>query len=123
MGTLVYNGNGSIPIDDRVLAHLQVVIIDKLRRKEFFAFTWQLSGRESTVWFGPTIALEFVYSGGRVPTLNRAWLHRLAEAASSNAGLSLLPEPADGVAAPALRIPVPAPMREVAGSTRARATI
>ncbi|GAA1940139.1 ATP-dependent DNA ligase [Agromyces allii] len=122
MGTLVYNGNGSIPIDDRLLAHLQVVIIDKLRRQEFFAFTWELGGRESTVWFGPSIALEFVYSGGRVPSLNRAWLHQLAEAASSNAGLSALPEP-QMPGAPAPAVPVPAMARSLAASTPARATV
>ncbi|MFF2371815.1 ATP-dependent DNA ligase [Agromyces sp. NPDC058110] len=93
MGTLVYNGTGSIPIDDRLLAHLQVVIIDKLRRQESFPFSWEVAGRESTVWFGPSIALEFVYAGNRSPLLNRAWLNQLAAAASSNAGLSALPEP------------------------------
>ncbi|SFR84230.1 hypothetical protein SAMN05428970_2951 [Agromyces sp. CF514] len=106
MGTLVYNGTGSIPIDDRVLAHLQVVIIDKLRRQESFPFSWEVGGRESTVWFGPSIALEFVYAGNRSPLLNRAWLNQLAAAASSNAGLSALPEP---LTAPPSRSPLAAP--------------
>lgn len=121
MGTLVYNGNGSIPIDDRLLAHLQVVIIDKLRRQESFPFTWQLGGRETTVWFGPSIALEFVYSGGRAPSLNRAWLHQLAEAAASNAGLSAIPEPLTPSApVPTPDLPVPAMARSLATTARTR---
>jgi len=120
---LVYNGNGSIPIDDRLLAHLQVVVIDKLRRQESFPFTWELDGRESTIWFGPSIALEFVYSGGRAPSLNRAWLHQLAESAASGSGLRALPEPltpANPVPAP--EVPVPAMARSLAPATRNRAT-
>lgn len=115
---LVYNGSGTITIDDRLLAHLQIVIIDKLRRQESFAFTWDVGGRESSVWFGPSISLEFVYSGGRVPTLNRAWLHQLAEAAASNAGLHAVPEPMMPAApvAPAPEVPVPAGARSLSAA-------
>ena len=41
---LVYHSTTTLMIDDRVLAHLQVVIINKLRRRESFTFTWRDEG-------------------------------------------------------------------------------
>ena len=34
MGFFVFDDTRAIPLDDRVLAHLQIVIVDKLRRHE-----------------------------------------------------------------------------------------
>jgi hypothetical protein len=70
MGKLLYGPAGSgIPIDDRPLAHLQVVMLAKLRRKEAFAFTWEReavagSGR-TTIWVTPTMCLEFEFHSPR----------------------------------------------------------
>jgi hypothetical protein len=93
MGTLVYNGGLSIPIDDRTLAHLQVVVIDKLRRRESFGFTANVDGRDVVSWLGPSTPLEFRYVGNRRPVLNREWLELLALSAQSVAGLVVIPEP------------------------------
>lgn len=93
MGVLIYNGATSIPIDDRTLAHLQVVMTSKLRRNESFTFTAEVKKREMVFWVTQTMPLEFVYSGNRSPALNRTWLELLAERASSNAGLTIEPEP------------------------------
>jgi hypothetical protein len=41
MGKLVYAGTTEIGFEDRVLAHLQIVIGLKLRRKEGFFFSWR----------------------------------------------------------------------------------
>ena len=99
MGTLVYNGRVTLAIEDRVLAHLQVVVVNKLRRREAFAFTWNDGGRSTVCWLHPSIALEFVYSGNRQPLLNREWLEMMAGSANTNSGLFVMPEPA-----PATRI-------------------
>lgn len=93
MGALVYNDRMTFNIEDRVLAHLQVVVINKLRRREAFAFTWNDGVKDSVCWMNPSIAVEFVYSGNRQPLLNRGWLELLAESANSNAGLIVMPEP------------------------------
>ena len=93
MGTLIYNGRTSIPLDDRTLAHLQVVFISKLRRRESFAFTAAVDGRQVVTWIGPSVALEFLYTGSRHPVLNRDWLELLAQAAASTDGLFVVPEP------------------------------
>jgi hypothetical protein len=105
MGTLRYGeARVGVPIDDRALAHLKVVIIAKLRRDESFAFSWQLpegQGR-ATAWLHPAIPLMFEFDGSRAPALNKDWLEELAVAANSNTGLSLTPEPS-GAAAPPVK--------------------
>ncbi len=93
MGTLVYNGGVSLAVDDRTMAHLQVVIINKLRRRESFTFTWDDGSQQVVCWLGPSVPIEFIYSGNRRPALNRAWLELLALSANANAGLVVMPEP------------------------------
>jgi hypothetical protein len=93
VGMLVYNGRMTLSVDDRVLAHLQVVVINKLRRRESFTFTWDDGSQEAVCWIGPSIPLEFVYAGNRRPLLNREWLELMASSANSNSGLVVMPEP------------------------------
>jgi hypothetical protein len=97
MGKLIYGQHISAELEDRLLAHLEVVITAKLRRGEGFLFSWKeaaggASGRVS-VWLHPSLPLVYRYSGGRSPAINRAWVEALSQAASSAAGLRLLPEP------------------------------
>jgi len=94
VGELIYDSNGNAStFDDRVLAHLQVVIIDKLRRGEKFPFTFlDEHRRERTLMMSPAVPLQFVYSSTREPQLNEAWLQRLAQLAGTTAGLVLVPE-------------------------------
>lgn len=98
MGKLLY---GTPPteheIEDRLLTHLQVVIVNKFRRGESFAFTIavppsQGSGRQ-TLWLNPTIPVQFAFAGSRVPALNPAWVQELMSEANSGRGLSMVPEP------------------------------
>lgn len=98
MGKLLY---GTPPtehlIDDRILAHLQIVIVNKFRRNECFAFTLPASpaqgtGRQ-TLWLHPIVPVQFSFNGGRMPALNRTWIEQLMEEANSSRGLSLIPEP------------------------------
>lgn len=99
MGYLLYGERAvEIAIDDRALAHLQIVILQKLRRVESFAFSWveptsNGSGR-STIWLHPNVTLQFHYLGTRTPSINEAWVAELSELAYSNSGLRLVPEPA-----------------------------
>lgn len=101
MGSLIY-GSASIEVkfEDRVLAHLQVVVSAKLRRGESFFFSWfdtpSVGDGRSAIWIAPAIPLYFKYSGSKPPTLNKVWLEEMAIAAGSNQGLLLLEEPGDG---------------------------
>lgn len=97
MGQLIYDTTTHIDIDDRPLAHLQVVIFNKLRRRESFPFSWMEdrgdgSGR-SSVWLAPELPLRFRFSGNRMPTLNTQWVELLVATANTTAGLHLVHEP------------------------------
>ncbi|OUE25872.1 ATP-dependent DNA ligase [Clavibacter michiganensis] len=97
MGRLIYDTQVKTEIDDRALAHLQVVMLNKLRRRESFAFSWKNPAAEgdgrSTIWVAPELSLWFKYSGSRPPSLNSAWVQALMAEANTPAGLHLVVEP------------------------------
>lgn len=95
MGQLIY-GAVKYTLDDRVLAHLQVIVSMKLRRGENFFVSWRSSmadgsGRQS-VWIDNGMHLGFHYDGARIPTVNREWAEAMATSASTNFGLQLTNE-------------------------------
>jgi hypothetical protein len=100
MGSLAYgSGDTTIEFDDRALAHLQIVIIAKLRRHESFLFSWVNpmdagSGRGG-IWLSSTSTLSFKFSGNRQPTINKAWAEALMRSANSATGLLYTPEPTE----------------------------
>ncbi|MFD1721075.1 ATP-dependent DNA ligase [Amnibacterium endophyticum] len=97
MGSLVYNTNQPIPIDDRALAHLQLVIYGKLRAHESFPFSWKdepgVGDGHGSIWISPGVPITFKYAGSREPSVNREWLRVLRDAANQPSGLRLVPEP------------------------------
>ena len=98
MGSLFYGSPGKeIAFDDRALAHLQIVITAKLRRRESFVFSWSNTLREGSgrgaIWLDPSSTLYFHYSGSRQPLINREWLAVLAKSSNTPAGLQFTEEP------------------------------
>ncbi len=97
MGTITYDSKLVATFDDRVLAHLQVVIWAKLRRGEQFSFTWVDSQRSglgrSSIWMSPSISVTFDFYGSKMPLLNPQWIEALTKSANSAAGLHVVPEP------------------------------
>lgn len=97
MGRLTYDSTLIVDFDDRLLAHLQLVIGAKFRRNEAFYFSWiddpSIGSGRSTLWMYPTIPLHFKFSGGRPPAINRHWIDALILTANSPAGLHIVPEP------------------------------
>jgi hypothetical protein len=87
----------SVEFDDRVLAHLKVVILAKLRRGESFTFSWEYKSSQgsghSSVWLHQAIPLQFDFYGKKDPILNRVWLEELVLLANTPAGLRVIPEP------------------------------
>lgn len=105
MGYLIYDGQtAEVQMEDRTLAHLQIVIINKLRRHESFAFSWKEPGSSgdgrSTVWIHPTVSLRFKFSGSRPPSINQAWIAALTQSGNSGTGLHIVPEPGDPTTPP-----------------------
>ncbi len=97
MGQLLY-GSPSVVIelDDRVLAHLQVVITAKLRREEKFTLSWvddTSDWARSAIWLHPAIALQFRFTDAVEPQLNREWMEALMVSANTASGLRVVPEP------------------------------
>ncbi|WP_396657222.1 ATP-dependent DNA ligase [Microbacterium sp.] len=100
MGRFIYDATAnSVEIDDRVLAHLRIVVMNKLRRGESFMFDIDIgdgSGRRS-FWLNPSVPLQFHFYGSRQPAINRAWVEELIQVASGPNGLTIVPEPTEEV--------------------------
>ncbi|MEO5921318.1 MAG: ATP-dependent DNA ligase, partial [Pseudolysinimonas sp.] len=61
-------------MDDRVLAHLKVVITGKLRRGEPFLLSWNekvdTGGGRGSLWMHPGCDLVYRFDGSRSPELD-----------------------------------------------------
>ncbi|WP_233202004.1 ATP-dependent DNA ligase [Cryobacterium sp. Y11] len=95
MGSLTYD-RVVVEFDDRMLAHLQLVIIQKLRRGESFVLSWRdaavVGDGRSSAWLHPAIPLYFKFSGGHAPTINPNWVAQLTRSANSSQGLVVTAE-------------------------------
>jgi len=101
MGRFIYENTvgESFPVEDRVLAHLELAIAAKFRRGESFALT--LTGNElpagqgqRAFWMHPSVPLQFKYDADRrsIP-LNPAWIAEMVATAFSDFGMRIVPEP------------------------------
>lgn len=100
MGQLVYNSSTWIEMDDRTLAHLQIVIGAKLRRGERFPFRWALDaddGEINGLWIAPGVSLRFTYDRADLPEINLNWIDVLTASANSDLGLQMVAEPVSEV--------------------------
>ncbi len=95
---LIYGNTGlQIELEDRALAHLQMVIIAKLRRAEGFPFSWRdpeaIGDGRGSIWLHASIPLYFKYDSHASPTINRTWLEILTISSNTAAGLRVVEEP------------------------------
>jgi len=98
MGTLLYGSPSTeISFDDRALAHLQIVITAKLRRRESFVFSWNdgvaIGGGRTSIWLDPSSTLLYRFFGSRAPSINRDWIAELMRSANGGSGLFFSAEP------------------------------
>ncbi|WP_213813971.1 ATP-dependent DNA ligase [Glaciihabitans sp. dw_435] len=98
MGKLLYGESKlEIEFDDRVLAHLHLVISAKLRRHEGFFFSWKddptVGNGRSSIWIEKSIPLYFVFSSPVRHAINKDWLEQLSVSANQTQGLYLIDEP------------------------------
>jgi hypothetical protein len=105
---LIYGGSAmEIGIDDRTLAHLQIVIGARLQARERFFLSWRdhsdVGSGRSSIWIDPSVCLVFRYSDARPVRINREWLDALRVSENGNGALVLVPEP--GSAATAATFP------------------
>lgn len=90
MGALLYDA-ARVEFDDRTLAHLQIVIVGHVRRREGVLLGWHDAfadgdGR-TTMWISPLVPVRFEFAQGRLPEIDRDWLGRLNSAADGRTGL------------------------------------
>lgn len=93
MGTMIYD-SVTVEFEDRLLVHLQIVIVQKFRREESFVMSWLNAltdgdGR-SSMWMTPTSPVYFRFAGSRVPDIDRQWLDLLAKSAAGPSGLIIV---------------------------------
>lgn len=96
MGRLLYGPQErEIDFADRVLAHVQVVIVNKLRRSESFTLSWATEAEEgrTTVWMHPAVPIQFQFDQKQSPQLNTVWLQEL-NATAARGDLRVTEEPA-----------------------------
>jgi hypothetical protein len=95
VGSITYE-SWTIEFEDRLLSHLQLVIIQRFRNGERFAMSWvdaiESGDGRSSVWLHPAGYLYFRFAGSRVPTINPEWIKRLTESAKSSQGLIVTTE-------------------------------
>ena len=94
MGHMLYGSTPTvIELDDRTLAHLELVTLAKLRRNESFAFSVDgPDGGRSTYWLTASSPLEFHFDVGR-QEINREWLDIIIDSANSTGGMRIIGEP------------------------------
>jgi hypothetical protein len=98
MGSFIYDGSANaFEVDDRTLAHVRIVVMNKLRRSEPFMFELTMrdgSGHRS-FWIHQSVPLQFRIFDAHQVRINRLWIETLMKAASGPSGLFLSPEPAE----------------------------
>ncbi|WP_395244482.1 hypothetical protein ACGGZK_01380 [Agromyces sp. MMS24-K17] len=94
MGHLHYGSPpASFALPDRTLAHVEFVVLAKLRRKENFALSIEEpSGGRQQIWINGAATLRFEFEQ-HVSDINREWLEELIDSANSAAGMRITPEP------------------------------
>ncbi len=96
MGRLYYSEDPApVEIEDRTLAHIRLVVMNKLRRGEGFMFETDAAPlmNRRDLWMDPSISLQFHFTGSKRPQINPRWVDALMEAANGPAGLRVVPEP------------------------------
>jgi hypothetical protein len=94
VGRFIYgDSNQSFDFDDRVLAHLRIVLMNKLRRRESFMLQFPSPHGVGwhSLWIGHAVPVTFQFYGGRTPALDMELVEQMFRDASGPDGLSLRP--------------------------------
>lgn len=100
MGKLTYGAiQREIEMDDKLLAHIEMIVLSRLRRNNAFALRWiekiEVGDGRRTIWISPSSDLYFEYDKHEQPELDRVLLDKLAAAADSNLGVNLRTDASD----------------------------
>jgi hypothetical protein len=95
MGALTYDGLAT-KFDDRLLIHLQIVIVQRLRQNKSFLMSWlnalDVGDGRTSIWLHEAAAVRFTFDGSRPPAIDAAWLEVLGASADGSRGLIVMNE-------------------------------
>jgi len=96
MGSMIYGASTEYTFDDRLLSHLKIAIVSKLRLGDSFLLNWSVSADEGSgrmsLWMSPSVPLQFHFKGSKAPELNRVWLEALERSSHSLRGMIVMSE-------------------------------
>lgn len=94
MGTLKYGRpQRNYQVDDRMLAHLAVVLIKKLRGDEAFWFSISTADGPVVLCMSGKVPLRFEFVDSRSISINRDWVHAIEQSAHDPLGFRAVDEP------------------------------
>jgi hypothetical protein len=95
VGVLTHDGIAT-KFEDRLLTHLQIVIVQRLRQNRSFLMSWlnalEVGDGRTSIWVHQHSSLRFTFDGSRPPTVDQHWLDILGEAADGPRGLIVINE-------------------------------
>jgi hypothetical protein len=93
MGALTYDGTAT-KFDDRLLAHLQIVIVQRLRQRRSFLMSWlnalEVGDGRTSIWVHDQASIRFTFEGSRSPEIDEHWLQVLGTSADGPRGLIVM---------------------------------
>ena len=94
MGTLFYGAARTpVRIDDRIMAHLKLVITSKLRRNEPFLVSWHdpggMGGGRSSIWIHAGCDLHYKFDGGTPAAIDQELVEAMSLAADAARGIEI----------------------------------
>ena len=98
MGHLYYGSRQHhVTFDDRLLWHIKLVVVAKLRRQENFTFSWidNTTGGLTCIWIHPQCDLIFEFGTTQEQNINKAWLDSLMQSANTTGGMHVITEPTE----------------------------
>ncbi|MEJ6490762.1 ATP-dependent DNA ligase [Leucobacter sp. USCH14] len=115
MGSIRYDGL-TIHFKEHLLAHMQVVIVQKIMRDESFLMSWKngtsAGDGRTAIWIAPSTRLTFSFEESEMPDLDDEWLQRLGESANANTGMILTEKDGSLARAEAADTPYPGNLRD-----------
>lgn len=90
MGRLIYQERHTLDVEDRLLSHLRLVVMNKFRRGESFMLQAPHADHGTlSIWMHPSAPLVMQFYGGRQPQIDNTLIEEMMQQASGPEGLTL----------------------------------
>ncbi|WZH36216.1 MAG: ATP-dependent DNA ligase [Microbacterium enclense] len=90
MGRLIYQERTIVDIEDRLLSHLRIVVMNKLRRQEPFMLSLPHPDHgHLSIWMHPATPIVMQFYGSRPPSIDNQLIEEMMQGASGPDGLTI----------------------------------